>query len=240
VTNIAWPMAEFAARSLEPTERDAILGDLIEVGETGWSALQNVLGLIILRQAQLLRTLRPWVAGLGVGLPSCYLLMGVSASVACTYERLFKPQVVRSPWWPTANEGILLLLCHFFLLLAWSWTAGYLCASLSRRTLWVTAALGFAPWFIDNFHLAPLPKSCVLLFVIPLVLGVLHGLQGTRISPLLALFLAIAMTGVMIFCWTNGALWNFNWALLVPAWYLVSVALRTAEQMGPEGSRLPA
>jgi hypothetical protein len=58
-------MSEFAARLLEPTERDAVLGDLIEAGETGWSAPRNVLGLIILRQAELLGTFGPWVAGPG-------------------------------------------------------------------------------------------------------------------------------------------------------------------------------
>lgn len=233
-------MAEFAARLLDPAEREAVLGDLLEAGETGGSSLQNVLGLVLRRQAQLLKAVRPWLAGFGVALPACYLLMGVSASISCTFERLFRPQIVTSHWWPTGHEGVLLLLCHVILLIMWSWTAGYLCASLSRRTLVFTALLSLAAFRFGDFYIAPLPKICLLLFLLPLLLGIVHGLQGARISPLVALFLAVGMTATMAFCWGNEALWVFNWALSVPAWCLVFTALRSAAHPRVDSSRLIA
>jgi len=229
MTNAAWPITEFVARLLEPAEREAVLGDLIESRETGWKALNGVLGLVILRQILLLRTARSWLAGFGVVLPACYLLMGVSASISCTYERLHRPEVV-SQHWPTAHEGVLLLLCHVLLLIVWSWAAGYVCASLFRRTLLFSAVLPLALFFFDDFHIAPLPKTCLLLFVLPLILGIFHGRQGMRIAPVVALFLAISMTGLMTFCWSNGALWIFNWALLIPVLCMVAMALMSAGQ----------
>src|SRR5262249_23583092 len=80
MTNSAWSLTEFTARALDPAERDAVLGDLTEAGETGWNALKNVLGLVFLRQTLQLKTAKPWLAGLGIALPTGYLLMGVSAS----------------------------------------------------------------------------------------------------------------------------------------------------------------
>jgi hypothetical protein len=227
MTNTFWPIAEFAARGLEPLEREAVLGDLSETGETGWSALRGVLGLVVRRQAPLWRSWPPWVAGIGVALPSGYLLTWVSASISCTYERLFGPHVSRH-WWPTGHEGLLLFLCHVFLLIAWSWTAGYVSTSFSRRTAWVTAAFCFIPFFFyDGFDIYPLPRICLLLFVLPLFLGIHHGLRTPQIQPLTALALATVVTGLMAFCWNRGALWILNWGLLWPMLCLVAVTLKS-------------
>jgi hypothetical protein len=43
--------------------------------------------------------------------------------------------------------------------------------------------------------------------------------------------LALTMTVLMISAWSNDALWPANWALVVPAWYLVAGARRS----GPNG-----
>jgi len=224
MTNVSWPLADFAARLLEPPEREAVLGDLMEAGETGWRALRDVFGLIILRHALIFRTFRPWLVGFGLALPASYLLTWVSFSVSSTFERIFGLAKVGVHWWPTGHEGLLLLSCHVLLLVVWSWIAGFLYASLSRRSLLFSVALCLAPFFFYDFRIGPLPKPCLLLFVLPMLLGIFHSLQSIRIAPASALLLALGMTGLMTFCWTNGALWILNWALLIPTWGLVAVS----------------
>ena len=229
MTSAFWPITEFAARGLEPLEREAVLGDLAESSETGWSALRGVLGLVLRRQAPLWLNWPPWVAGVGLALPSGYLLTWVSASISCTYERLFGPQAYSSNphWWPTGHEGLFLFLCHVFLLVTWSWTSGYVLSSFSRRTVWVTAWLSFLPFFRFHFNIEPLPKVCLLLFVLPWLIGIFHGVCATRVQPITAAVLATVVTVLMVFCWTSGALWVLNWGLLVPTWFLVALALRS-------------
>ncbi len=46
MTRICWRLAEFAFQALQPDERDAVLGDFAESGETGGQALLGVLGLV--------------------------------------------------------------------------------------------------------------------------------------------------------------------------------------------------
>ena len=38
MTAVAWPLVELASRLLEPDEREAVLGDLLEAEETAWQA----------------------------------------------------------------------------------------------------------------------------------------------------------------------------------------------------------
>jgi hypothetical protein len=54
------------ARALEPVEREVVLGDLAESSGTNCSAIRDLLGLIIRRQAGLWSVWRPWIALLGV------------------------------------------------------------------------------------------------------------------------------------------------------------------------------
>jgi hypothetical protein len=54
MNSIFWRLAGFAAGMLDPTERDAVRGDLAESGSTGFEALRDVIGLVGRRQAGLL------------------------------------------------------------------------------------------------------------------------------------------------------------------------------------------
>src|SRR5262252_469716 len=89
MTRIAWPLVELVSRLLEPEEREAVLGDLLEAKESAGQALLDIFGLILRRQAFLWKNPQPWFAGFSVALPCTYLLMQVSVSVTATYERLF-------------------------------------------------------------------------------------------------------------------------------------------------------
>ena len=224
----AWPLVELSTRLLDADEREVVLGDLVETHETTWRGLLDVFGLVLRRQAGFWRDRRPWVAGFVVAFPSSYLLMIASFSVTCTYQRLVNHRVFVGHW-PTGHEGFPLLLCHMLLLIAWSWTAGYLVGSVSRRTLWASLVLGAVPVLLDlcmsGWWLS------FFLFLPPAMLGVWRGWQGSRISFRAACVLALTMTVLMIAAWSNDALWTANWALLGPAWYLVAEARRS----GPSG-----
>src|SRR5437588_1036607 len=63
---LAWWLLNVLARGLEPAERDAVLGDLAESGESAGAALYGLLNLIVRRQAGLWTEWRPWLALFGV------------------------------------------------------------------------------------------------------------------------------------------------------------------------------
>jgi len=229
VNSIAWPLVELFSKLLEQEEREVVLGDLLETDESAWRRFLDIFGLILRRQADLWKNPRPWLAGYIVTLPGSYLLMIASLSVTCTYQRLVHHRVFGTRW-PTGHEGYLLLLCHIFLLLAWSWSIGYMVGSISRRTLWASAALSVLP----SVYLCSVPsglpaKACLFLFLLPAVFGVGLGFRNARISLRSASLLALTTTVLMISAWSGGALWILNWALIAPPWYVAATAWRSAK-----------
>jgi hypothetical protein len=225
------PLLELSTKLLDPEEREVVLGDLQETHATAWRGLLDIFSLVSRRQADLWRDPRPWVAGFLVALPSSSLLMTASFSVTCTYQRLVQHRVFGGHW-PTGHEGFPLLLCHILLLTAWSWTAGYMIGSVSRRTLWASVGLA-AVSCLHSLCMSPSPL-CLFLFLPPMALGVWLGWQGSRISFRAAAVLALTVTVLMISAWTKDALWTANWALLCPAWYLV-VGARRSRPNGGDG-----
>jgi hypothetical protein len=234
--NRGWSLVEVAGRLLGAREREAVLGDLAESGESAWRGVFAVTGLFLRREAALWKHWRPWLAGFGVALPSSLLLMGVSLSVSCTYERLTW-HTVFDRCAPTGHEGPLLLLCHVLLLLGWAWTGGFVVGTVSRRTLWVSAVLGLSPclFCLVRFRVEPLSRYCLLLFLLPAIWGVRQGLRAMRVKPAIAVFLAIAITTLTFSAWNRQALWIFNWVLIWPSWCLVTVASRTGGSASARG-----
>jgi hypothetical protein len=227
VNGVPWKLIGLVSEVLERDERDAVLGDLMEGNEGGWRGLLDLFGVVFRRQAALWRSPRPWLAGFVVALPCSYLLMHVSISVTCTYERLVNHRT--DACWYTGHEGFPLLLCHILLLIAWSWSGGYIVGSVSRRTLWMSAALSVAPTLCCWYMLSAVTPSrlCLFLFLLPAIFGVHRGLQNARLSFRTALILAVTITALMISAWSNQALWIHNWALVLPAWYLATAAWRS-------------
>ena len=165
MNGIAWPLTGWVSKLLEGDEREAVLGDLLETNVGSLRGFLDVFGLVFRRQIGLWKNPRPWVAGIVVTLPSSYLLTYVSFSVSCTYQRLVNHKTYG--WrWPTGHEGFPLLLCHIFLLIVWSWSAGYIVGSVSRRTLWVSSALSVIPAsFLMCMHpFEPLSRVCLFCF----------------------------------------------------------------------------
>jgi hypothetical protein len=228
MNGIAWPLTGWVSRLLEGDEREAVLGDLLETNESSLRGFLDVFGLVFRRQIGLWKNPQPWLAGLVVTLPSSYLLTYVSLSVSCTYQRLVNHKIYG--WhWPTGHEGFPLLLCHIFLLIAWSWSAGYIVGSVSRRTLWVSSALSVIPasFFMSMHPFAPLLRVCLFLFLLPAIFGARRGLLNICISLRSSFLLALTTTVAMISAWSNHALWDLNWILISLAWYLVAIAWRS-------------
>lgn len=204
---------EMAARLLRVNQRDAVLGDLAEAGEGLRRSLCAIFGLVARQQAGYWREWPPWLAG-GVALSGSLLLLGVSFQLSMNSRTLRQGDFTHAG---------LPLLCEALLLLAWSWTSGYIISSLSRRTLWVSAVFCCTPCLscVLRFREPSLSRLCVLLFLAPGLLGVLHALRRVRLHFAAAIALAAAITGLM-FAWKG--MWLWNWPLVLPAWFLAATA----------------
>ncbi|MGA3226362.1 MAG: hypothetical protein ABSC65_21525 [Acidobacteriaceae bacterium] len=207
----------FVSHLLEPNEREVVLGDLEEGGENARQSLVAILGLVIRREAALWRNWRPWLAAFGLALPFSFLLMGFSLSVSRAYQQYAGVHV---------GPGFALLLCNVLLLAGWAWTGGFVVGAISRRTLWVSAALSFAPclFCLERFRVESLSRLCLLLFLPAALWGARRGLQLVYIKRSSAIALAVGVTALTIPLWSSSGLWLPNWALSWPAWYLVATA----------------
>jgi hypothetical protein len=226
-------LLQIAARPLERNERDAVLGDLAETGTSAWRGMREVLGLVARREIALWYDWRPWLAAFGVALPGSLLLMGVSLSVSCTWQRL-SGAAVFGVCAPTGREGYLLLACQVLLLLTWAWTSGFFVGSVSRRTLWVSVAVSLTQclFCLFRFHGSSVSGLCLLLFLPPAILGARYALRKVRMQSGMALALATAATALMIYTWGNSALWYLNWALILPAWIIAILARSAGRDAG--------
>jgi hypothetical protein len=236
MSGIERSLLNMTARLLAREDREVVLGDLMEAGASAGQGVLEVLGLVARREAALWFDWRPWLAAFGLALPGTLLLQGASFSIGCNYQRLAGNAVIGACA-PTAQDGVLLLLCHVLLLSLWSWTSGFVVGSLSRRTLWVSVVIGSCPCFycLTRFHETSMSQWCLLLFAPPAIVGIHHGLRFVRIKPHWAIALAALVTFLMICAWLNSALWVFSWALIWPSLYLVVMARRPRVPAGRLG-----
>lgn len=228
-----WRAVEFAARFLAPDEREAVLGDLVESGESARSGLVQVIGLVARREGEGLTQWSPWVAALGVVVPSSFLLMGLSLSV-CTSSQQF----LGASGGVAAVTPMGLFLKAALLMLS-SWSAGRAVALISKRTLWLSVLSSFGPcWFCcSRFHHASQSPTFLLIFLIPAALGGGYSLRRSRLGRTGSLVLALAITLLVLHPWAHAAgpgqpmrAWIFQLAELVgPAWYLAARSLRSRE-----------
>jgi hypothetical protein len=226
MTGVAWSMVDVALRLLERNEREVVHGDLAEAGDSAWRGMLDVLGLVFRRQVSLWKSWRPWLAACGVTLPFSFLLMGMSVSVSRAYQQSFS----------SSSFEPLPLLCLVFLLVAWAWVCGFVVGSVSKRTIWVSAALCAFPclFCLSRFRIGSMSRYCLLLFLLPAAWGVWQGLRSYRLRIGPAIVLAMAMTILLLPTWSHGGQhwWDparllLNSALSWPAWYIVATARRS-------------
>lgn len=149
MTRFCWWLVDIVSGLLQPHEREAVRGDLIESGETGAQALRDVLGLLLRRQAANSHDWRPWLALLGVAVPLGFVLSLLSRHMAHGSSIYLWLCVDNGEWAYLRNAGFRHDVAHYsaiFLrdyvsLFCWSWTTGLLLGSLSRRTIPVNGAL---------------------------------------------------------------------------------------------------
>jgi len=160
MTGPAWKSVAIAATLLAPTEREAVLGDLIECGESAWQGLCDVCGLVIRREISLFRSWRPWVASC-IATYASFMLMGLSVSICLRWN----------------------LLAMLELSLG-GWAAGYTVARISRPTLWASMIGTFIPCLLclSSFRVPSLSRYCLLLFLIPALYGAVKGAKCHSVS----------------------------------------------------------
>ncbi len=230
MTQICWWLVHKLSRLLQPDERDAVLGDFVESGLTGGKALRDLLGLIARQQAALWTDWRPWLALVGIVGPVSVILLYFSLDLSRTFElylwilgnyRHFDPAMLE-PTGLTVRHGIAVMLRHTFLLVSWSWTAGFVLGSLSRRAIWVNGVLlcCLAGLFLSGAlgALAPPKPSTLLLLsailiMLPVIWGVRQGLRLGTLGSRPAIFLATAVGSTTAFAiwadgWWRGETWH--------------------------------
>lgn len=233
MTSPHWPLVELAAQLLERREREAVLGDLLETGEGAWQGLLDVLGLVIRRQLLHWKNWRPWMAAFGLALPGSLLLMGISVSVSSMYEGLIGHSILIGP--PrTIDEGFFELLSRGLLLIGCSWSCGFVMGSISRPTLGVSIASSClaCSFCLVRFREPSLSRLCLFLFLLPATWGVCQAWRLVRINLAFAIFLAIAITTLVVLPANSRSLWTLNWSLAWPAWYMVATRQGTGGKVG--------
>lgn len=230
--NIAWKLIEAMALQLTPTEREIVLGDLIEARETAWRGMREVSGLVARRQLRLWYGWRPWLAAPGLALPSSFMLMGFSFAISSELRNRFFHGGPLS-FFSTDPGELLPVLCQVFVLLICAWAVGFTVESLSRRTLVVSAVCCLLPclFCLLRFRQESPSRFCLLLFLFPAIAGACFSRRGGTINRRRALALALVATICMAVLAVRGHLWVLNWELIVPAWYL---AIRPVRQLPKE------
>jgi hypothetical protein len=233
--NIAWKLIEAVAVQLSPTEREMVLGDLIETRETGWRGMREISGLVARRQLQLWHDWRPWLAGPGLALSCSFMLMGFSFAISSELRSHFIPGG-QLGFFSVESGDFLSLYCQILVLLICAWAAGFTVESVSRRTLVVSVICCFLPclFCLLRYHQESPSRFCLLLFLFPAIAGASFSRSGGKLNRRHALVLALAATICMTALAFRGQLWLLNWELIVPAWCLAILPVRSGEMAVPQ------
>jgi hypothetical protein len=189
---------------------------------------------VVRRQAPLWKDWRPWLAVIGlaglVGVQLSHVVLSLSLALDMQF-RTYWIYGVRYGTGLTGFEETVMLLSQGLALVAWSWTAGCVLGSLSRRTVWITGTLYFLaglyslfltlyflvwvhPWTFDHhprefplvlFMLALLFALQIILFLLPSISGVRHGLRKLTFALPQTILLTVAIVAVTVLTtWTGG------------------------------------
>ena len=129
------------SRSLDAEEREAVFGDLDELGLTDRQAVKSVLGLVMRRQLRLWKEWGPWFALAAITLPVCPLLATSSSELAVGIWPSVWMKLHHGVYYDTGLSPVALMAGFCFratALITWSWTSGFALGTFSRRTIWVS------------------------------------------------------------------------------------------------------
>lgn len=143
ISRESWPVVLWLSRWLEQSEREAVLGDLIEYGGGGGGSIANVLGLVVRRRTAVFLEWKLWVAVLLIVLPLSYLLSAVArtaAGLGAAYSWMY---LNNWDWALTRDAGFWYVLRETatqfgitcLVLACWSWSGGFLMGLLPKAIL---------------------------------------------------------------------------------------------------------
>lgn len=148
MSRVCWRLVAFISRWLEPDEREAVLGDLMESAAGGIRALSDVLGLVIRRQVALWKDWRPWLALVWIG-PAARALSFASVGLLGSYDlyawiawnhRDIDPAILRETHLSLA-PGIFWTLGDSVQIRCAAWATAFVIGALSRRTIWINGTI---------------------------------------------------------------------------------------------------
>lgn len=237
-------IAHLLLRTLDPSEREAVEGDLRELGLSRPRAVREVLGLVVRRQIAAWREASAWAALLIFALPIALMLSLLSrlwahaTALSCWfYIENWTPAYLDSP----AARGDLIgsvaaSAIASVALILWAWTLGVAVASLSRRTAWPTfvvfAGMVFAGTTATTTVAARNPANAAVFsaalyrvglpFAVRVVFVVLPALRGIRRAarkPTLAHAHGIALAAAIALL--TVLVWRSPKGALLYGWWLV-------------------
>jgi hypothetical protein len=253
MTGIRWALVHALLTGLAPDERDAVLGDMLELQTPVGRALRDVAGLVVRRQVEHLASWRASLTLLAVVVPLATLIGLLSrfyaegsAIRAFVYIDNWSPVVLDSPGGRRDLADVVLAqFAGFSTLCVWSWMMGYMIGSLSRATVWVNGC-AFALLLVGEFLAVPqhhhpgneavfesmfysvaLPLAIRACFVVgPATWGMRHGARGTPLGAPAALALAViaAVLTVRASRWVGFAARGGWW----PVWSTWPLAVQVA------------
>lgn len=247
MTNLLRRLTNRLALLLHPAERDAVLGDLAEVGAAPAGAFVQVLGVVIRRRSadatqyfviaafflvfsfglagsavHLIRTSDLW---LWIALESRHLQPAQLAQSGAMVLAFYMVLMLHA-----SSAGVTLsVVAPRFLI----WTVGF-CMAATWAALLHVSRFSFSPWS------AALPT---LALAIPFVLGVKHGLRTQSVPMRTAITYGVAIIAFTAFAfWAGGRFRTTTWrfeavpALLfmnAPILYLTVAAFRSPARLQP-------
>lgn len=162
-SHLGWRAVEWVGRALDPREREVVLGDFAESGELWNRALCDVLGLVIRREAALLRHPRPWLTFAAIIIPLGFLISvlsritsGATSVYVWMYANNTDWDLIRSAgFWYVLRGASFSFVTQCLALFCSAWTIGLVIGSVSGKYVRNTVSALLLLLLVGEFSLAP-------------------------------------------------------------------------------------
>lgn len=156
-------VVQWVARALDPAEREVVLGDLAESGESWNHALWEVFGLVVRREAALWLTPRPWLILIALVIPLGLLISvlsritsGATSVYLWMYANNSDWDLIRSAgFWYVLREASLWFFVQCLALACGAWTVGYVIGVVSGKFVRSSAFVFLLVLLAGEFIFAP-------------------------------------------------------------------------------------
>jgi len=197
------------SRLLDDGEREVLRGDLAEAHISGGQAFRELLGLVARRQAILWKSLPPWIVLFAV----IYLLVPLLSLCLDATRETLAASLNQTPNPPEHFRYV--LVCGSCLAFLWAWDCGFVLATISPRTVWISVPLFYWATFL-GVPCSPFGQRAFLrqwnggfdrnwptllinvaLFLLPSIWGLRRGLHTWKIPLTAVLFKAALLAGLV-------------------------------------------